>query len=175
MKTMSYSGPMEVVCVSLETDEQLLESIRAAIAAHDIQNGVIVSGIATLKRCQMHYVEHTDFPPEDTFFTVEKPLEVGAVSGIIADGEPHVHIVFGCRDTQTWVGHLEDDSAVAYLCELCILKFNGLRMARHGHEAHGVKRLGPEVGEPAGEALTAAAGPGRAVRSRPPSARDRSG
>lgn len=143
MKTMSYSGAMEVVCVSLETDEKLLESIRAAIAEHDIRNGVIVSGIATLKRCSMHYVEHTDYPPQDAFFTVAKPLEVGSVSGIIADGEPHVHVVLGCRDDETWVGHLEEGSAVAYLCELCILKFNGLRMGRHAHPTQKIRRLGP--------------------------------
>ncbi|MFC1462524.1 PPC domain-containing DNA-binding protein [Verrucomicrobiota bacterium] len=142
METMKYDGQMEVVVVRLDPDENLLGSVEKAIVEHDIRNGVVLSGIATLKRCEMHYVEHTDFPPDNTFHTVEKPLEVGSISGIIADGKPHLHIVVGCRDSGTWVGHVESDCIIGYLAELCILKFPGLEMARHFNEQRGISQLG---------------------------------
>ena len=143
MKSMHYDGGMEVVVVSVEPGEKLLEAIEQAIAAHDIRNGVVISGIATLKRCEMHYIEHTDFPPDDTFYSVEHPLEVGSVSGIIADGQPHLHIVSGWKDRKTWVGHLERGSIVGYLAEICVLKFNDLAMVRRRDEQRKINLLGP--------------------------------
>jgi predicted DNA-binding protein with PD1-like motif len=134
---------MEVITVCLDPGEKILESIREVITQHDIRNGVVVSGIATTKRLTMHYIEHTDFPPDNAFYSVDKPLEVGSIGGIIADGEPHLHVVAGHADTQCWVGHLEDDSVVAYLAEICILKFNGLEMTRHLDEERKISLLGP--------------------------------
>ena len=148
MKAMRYSGDIEVIAVCLEPGEPLLESIRAVIKQHDIQNGVVVSGVATLKKCRMHYINHTDFPPKDTFYEVEKPLEVGSISGMIADYEPHLHIVIGCKDDKTWTGHLEEGSIVGYLAEICILKFNGLQMSRKPDEKRKVKMLGPKTENP---------------------------
>ncbi len=138
MKTMNYSGPIEVITANLEPGEKLLESIKQIIKKYDIQNGFITSGAATLKESQMHHIEHTDFPPKDTFYTVEKPLEVGFVGGIVANSEPHLHMVVGYRDEKTWVGHVEND------CIVCIFKFNGLHMIRHRDNERKINVLGPK-------------------------------
>ncbi|MBD3392269.1 MAG: hypothetical protein GF418_09395 [Chitinivibrionales bacterium] len=82
MRSMSYNGPVEVITVAVDPGEKLLESVRAAVAEHDIRNGVVVSGVATTKTCRMHHIEHCDFPPEDTVYSVEAPLEVGSINGI---------------------------------------------------------------------------------------------
>ncbi len=144
MKTMAYSGNIDVVVANLEPGEPLLESIREIIKKHGIRNGVLVSGVATLKRSHMHFIEGTDYPPDNTFYVVEKPLEVASISGIIAEGQPHLHMVIGHRDEKAWAGHVEDDCIVAYLAELCILKFNGLEMARHWDEERQLGSLGPK-------------------------------
>jgi predicted DNA-binding protein with PD1-like motif len=142
--TLQHRGPVEIVVVGLEPGEMLLESIREAIREHDIQNGAVVSGIGTLKTCQMHYVQHTGFPPRDERYTLEKPLELVSVSGAIADGEPHLHIVVSCRDEEVYAGHLEDESEVLYLAEIVVLKFNDLEMARRFDAERGISLLGPK-------------------------------
>jgi predicted DNA-binding protein with PD1-like motif len=142
MKTLEHSGPTQVVVVALGPGELLLESIRDAIRKHDIRSGAVVSGIGTLKTCQMHYIEHTEFPPKDRFFRLAKPLELVSVSGIIADSEPHLHIVVSCGQEEVWAGHLEPESEVAYLAEIAILKFNDLPMARRLDETRRIKLLG---------------------------------
>ena len=144
MKTLEHGGPTQVVIIALEPGEMLLESIREAIARHDIRNGVVVSGIGTLRTCHMHYIEHTDFPPKDRFFRLVKPLELVSTSGLIADGEPHLHIVVSCGETEVWAGHLEPESEVAYLAEIVILKTSGPAMVRTKDEARGIKLLGPK-------------------------------
>jgi hypothetical protein len=143
MKVLKHGGPVEVVAIGLGPGEMLLESITQACREHDIKNGAVVSGIGTLKQCRMHFIEHTDFPSTDRFYTVEKPLELLSVSGLIANGEPHLHVVVSCRDEQVWAGHLEDGSEVAYLAEVAILKFNDLRMARHLDPTRKIRLLGP--------------------------------
>lgn len=142
MFTKSYTGPVDVIAVGIRPGEMLLESIEAAIQAHDIQNGVVVSGIATLKVAQMHHIVHDHFPPEDRFFAIEKPLEVSNISGIIADGTPHLHMTVGYRDEWSIAGHLEPGSEVLYLAEVVILKFNGLALERHRDEERRINLLG---------------------------------
>lgn len=144
MNVMKYKGPVEIVTLGIQPGEKLLERIREACREQDIRNGVVLSGIGTFKTCQMHYIKDTEFPPTDVFYTLDKPLELAGVSGIIADYEPHLHIVVGCGEQKAWAGHLEPDSEVIYLAEICIMKFNGLEMTRTLDETRGVKLLGPK-------------------------------
>ncbi len=144
MNIMQRGDFAHTVVIGLGPGEMLLESIRAACRKAKVVNGAVVSGVGTLKTCRMHYIEHTDFPPKDRFFTIEKPLELVSVSGIIADGEPHLHIVISHADSEVWAGHLEDGSEVAYLAEIAILRFNGLRLARRLDEDRKIKLIGPK-------------------------------
>jgi predicted DNA-binding protein with PD1-like motif len=144
MKTLEHTGPTQMVIVALEPGEMLLESLREAIQKHDIRSGVVISGIGTLKTCQMHFIEHTDFPPKDKFFTLKAPLELVSVSGIVADGEPHLHVVVSCGEGHVWAGHLEPESEVAYLAEIALLKFNDLAMVRRLDEGRRIRLLEPK-------------------------------
>jgi len=146
MFTKAYTGPVEVIAVGIQPGEMLLESVESAVKEHDIQNGVVVSGIATLKVANMHHIIHDRFPPEDRFFTIEKPLEVSNISGIIANGQPHLHITVGYRDEWSVAGHLEPGSEVLYLAELVILKFNSIQLERYRDEERRISLLGSKGG-----------------------------
>ena len=74
MNVISGTSRMDMVVVGLAPGEMLLESIRQAIAEHDVRNGVVVSGIGTLKNLRMHYILHTDFPPADEIVNIVRPL-----------------------------------------------------------------------------------------------------
>ena len=130
MNTMQRDGSTGMVVIGLGPDELLLESVQEAIREHDIQTGVVVSGIGTLKKCVMHYIVHTNFPPEDRFFTIEGALELLSVSGVIADAEPHLHGLVSQGESPAQGGHIEPGCVVAYLAEIAIMKFNDLPMRR---------------------------------------------
>ena len=144
MNIIKGKGDIEVINLGIEPGEMLLESITQAIEKYDIQNGVVVSGIGTLKTCNMHYINHTDFPPSDSIYHLEKPLELLSVSGIIANKEPHLHIVVACKDSEVYGGHLEPESEVAYLAEISILKTNFIQMKRHLDSKRKIRLLGLE-------------------------------
>jgi uncharacterized protein len=144
MNVMHRAGPMEMVVVALQPGEMLLESIREAIRKLDIRNGAVVSGIGTLKNLSLHYIKHTDFPPTEGRVNIERHLELLSVSGIIADGEPHLHVVVSCERDEMYGGHLEEKSEVAYLAEIAILRCDRLEMARHMDERRKIRLLGPK-------------------------------
>jgi len=127
--------------VGLEPGEMLLESLQKVIESHGVKNGVVVSGIGTLKACRMHYILHTRFPPEDEIMTLVKPLELVSVNGLIADGEPHLHITVSCGKDEVYAGHLEPGSEVLYLAEIAMLVFDEPRMIRRVDQERKVKLL----------------------------------
>ncbi|MGC9523297.1 MAG: PPC domain-containing DNA-binding protein [Anaerolineae bacterium] len=145
MFSKSFAGDLEVLVVGVAPGEMLLETIEAAIEEHGVQNGAVVSGIGTLKVARMHHIEHDRFPPDDRFFTIEKPLEVSNISGIIADGKPHLHMTVGYRDEWAVAGHLEPGSEVLYLAEVTILRFDDLKLDRHFDAERKVSLLGKKV------------------------------
>jgi uncharacterized protein len=145
MNVMQSEGPNRVVVIGLQPGEMLLESIQQVVRECGIQNGAIVSGVGTLKSCQMHYVTHTGLPPIDRFYTLkDKPLELLSVSGLIAAGEPHLHIVVSCGETEVYAGHLEPGSETLYLAEVAIQEFSGLKMTRRLDPVRNIKLLGPQ-------------------------------
>jgi predicted DNA-binding protein with PD1-like motif len=143
MNIMHASVATEIITVGFAPGEMLLESIREVIRIQDIQNGAVISGIGTLKTCNMHYVTDCGFPPTDRIFSLEKPLELLSINGLIANGEPHLHIVVSCGEHEVYAGHLEDGSEVLYLAEMAIQKFNALKMVRHFDSERRIALLGP--------------------------------
>jgi hypothetical protein len=141
MKVIESGGRPRFYAIGLGPDELLLESIKEAIGKYDIRNGAVLCGVGTLKRCRLHYVNTSAFPPENKFYTIEEPLEIVSISGLIADYEPHIHISAGCRDNRSWVGHLEDGSVVLYLAEMMVTKMDDLKMKRRTDERYKVSLL----------------------------------
>ena len=130
MNVIESKGPPGLVAIGLGPDEKLLESIQAVIKSHNIRDGAVVSGIGTLKRCHMHYVNTITFPAENRFYVVEEPLEIGSITGLIADYEPHLHMTAGCRDQRTYTGHVEPGCVVLYLAEILIMRMDNGKLGR---------------------------------------------
>jgi len=141
MEVIKSRGDPAALVVGLGPDEKLLESIKEIVRAHCVRNGAVVSGVGTLKRCNMHYVNTTTFPPENKFYTLVEPLEIASINGLIADYEPHLHIVVGCRDQKTYAGHIEEGCIVLYLVEVMILRTDSLAMKRVTNNRWGIALL----------------------------------
>lgn len=106
--------------VRLDKDDLMLESILKVIEEYKIRNAVVISGIGTLSDATIHMVTTTTYPAVETFPRWENvPIELSSVSGIIADGQPHLHMVFS--DIKgTYGGHMEPGCRILYLGELVI-------------------------------------------------------
>jgi hypothetical protein len=139
----TFQGDDGHVVVQLHPGDRALESIEDAIEEHDIDTGVVVSGIGSLNKLHVHYVVpyegFPDLPDEDDevdeYIHEEGAWEVGSLQGAIADGEPHLHITaFEPESDRMLAGHLEPESVVHALMEIVIRPIDGVELTRRPEE-----------------------------------------
>ncbi|MFB6135852.1 MAG: PPC domain-containing DNA-binding protein [Halobacteriaceae archaeon] len=131
------------VVVRLDTGDLLLESVREACADHGVHTGAVVSAIGTLRNLNVHYLHTDDLEQEqadrNTMLELDGCWEVTAVEGLIADGDPHLHVT-AFDGERTVAGHLEEGNEVNALGEVLIRDLEGLELTRRPNE-HGVSTL----------------------------------
>lgn len=131
------------VVVRLDTGDLVLESIRRACEDHGVDTGAVVSAIGTLRNLRVHYL-HTDdldrsSEERNTVLDLDGAWEVSGIQGMIADGEPHLHVT-AFDGERTIAGHLEEGNEVNALGEVLIRKLDGPSLTRRPNE-HGVSML----------------------------------
>jgi uncharacterized protein len=120
----------EVYRVLLDRDALLLESINDIIKQKQVQDGHVMITAGSVQECTYHYVTSTDSKPKDEFKTVKGPFEILSAGGIIANGEPHLHITLSAPDKGAFGGHLEKGCRILYLGEVTIFKYSGPPLVR---------------------------------------------
>jgi predicted DNA-binding protein with PD1-like motif len=99
-----------VIRVKFKTD--LLAGIEQQVKAQHIRNGVILSGIGSLRGYSVHQVSNRDFPTQN-IFTEERdtPCDLVGMNGYVVDGKVHAHMTLG-TGTKAIAGHLEPGTEV---------------------------------------------------------------
>jgi predicted DNA-binding protein with PD1-like motif len=133
----------EVYRVVLDRNALLLESIRDVIQQKNVQDGEVLVTAGSVQECTYHYVTSTDLKSKDEYRTVKGPFEILNAGGLIAAGEPHIHITLSSPDKGAFGGHLENGCRVLYLAEITILKYAGQPLARKKNE-NGITLLQPK-------------------------------
>mgnify|MGYP002624944844 FL=1 len=122
-----------VVILNLKRGELLLETIEKELAKSGIRNAVISSAIGSLQKVVLHRVIGTGREPEDEFITLEKPMELASLQGIVLDGKAHFHMVVSDVEN-AYTGHLEPGTTVLYLTEVSLLELKGVSLSREKNE-----------------------------------------
>jgi predicted DNA-binding protein with PD1-like motif len=118
----------------------LLESILDVIKQKDVKDGHVAVTAGSVQECTYHYVASTATKPKDVFRTVKGAFEILGGGGIIADGQPHIHITFSEQEKPAFGGHLEKGCKILYLGEVTITKYSGPALTRKPN-ANGVGLL----------------------------------
>ncbi len=124
------STVQEVFRLRLDRGDLLLESILDVIKKHGIQDGAVMTAAGSLQECTWHGVKSLAANPEQLFTSKKGPMEIINVNGIIAAGEPHIHMTLSSPEGGAFGGHLENGCKVLYRAELTIAKFAGTPLAR---------------------------------------------
>jgi hypothetical protein len=133
----------EVYRVVLDRNSLLLESILDVIKQKNVQDGEVFVTAGSVQKCTYHYVTSTAPKSKDEYRTVEGPFEILNAGGLIAAGEPHIHITLSSPDKGAFGGHLEKGCRVLYLAEITILKYAGEALSRRPNE-NGITLLQPK-------------------------------
>lgn len=73
------------------------------------------------------------------FLKFKGSIELASLQGVIASGEPHLHIAV-CDENRITAGHLEDDCIVLTLAEIVILRADA-SMKRIYNQPEKIKQL----------------------------------
>ena len=143
MRGFMADGFGRAVVLNLERGEKLLESIKDQLSNRGIKNAVILSAIGSLQKAVFHRVTNMDDVPVDEFVTLEKPMELASLQGVVVDGEPHFHMVISDLEN-TYTGHLEEGTTVLYLVEITLAEITDINVLRK-KEKHGIMKLSTKV------------------------------
>ena len=124
----------DVIRIRLDRGDLLLETILDTIKTYDIQDGAVLTAVGSLQECTFHGVVSLAEKPEQKFTTRKEAMEILNINGIIAAGEPHLHMTLSTT-SGAFGGHLEKGCKVLYRAELTIAKFSGVRLARTPNKA----------------------------------------
>ena len=100
-----------LVVVRMNADEDLLESLRAAVQQANLRNGMILSGAGSLKRYRVHVVKTTALPPGDVVFEGEGPFDILTLTGAVLDGRVHAHLTFSNTE-KAMGGHVHEGCVI---------------------------------------------------------------
>ncbi|MBN1524050.1 MAG: DNA-binding protein [Spirochaetales bacterium] len=114
-----------LIFIRFDPKEDLMDGLKKIIEQEHIAAGVVLSGIGCFAKCRIHQVDVSETPDllnrKQAYRELSGGWEIGSIQGIIADGEPHLHVTLSEGD-KTVSGHLEPGSIVFTLIELSILK-----------------------------------------------------
>jgi uncharacterized protein len=77
-----------------------------------IKNGVILSGIGSLRGYHVHQVNNRDFPTSNIFTKMPNtPTDLVGMNGYVVNGAVHAHVILGTGE-KAIAGHLEPGTEV---------------------------------------------------------------
>ena len=141
MISFCKEGTGRLLIINLERGDLLLEGIRSELDKHGIRDAVITSAIGSLSKVVLHRVTGLEPKPVDEFVTLEKPMELASLQGVVLDGHPHFHMVVS-DVKQAYTGHLEEGTTVLYLVEITLLELKNPGLKRVSDDL-GIAKLRP--------------------------------
>jgi len=129
------------ILVMFDRDDLLLEGLQEVVKKEKIDTAAITGGIGSLQRVHLHTITSTGLPPTDKYWNFTGPIELASVQGSVIGGDAHAHIaVFDWDSKQTYIGHLEPGSVVAYRAEVSLAVLEGVQTERY-NDAEGNYRI----------------------------------
>ena len=113
------------VLMQLDKGELILESIESEMRRLDIKKAIITSGIGSARKLTYHRIKTVSDDPTNEYVTLEMPIEIGSMQGIVIDYEPHIHVTFSDPEGATAAAHMEPGCEVQYLVELSFIELLG--------------------------------------------------
>ena len=120
----------DVYRIRVDRGQPLLESINAAIKEQNIQDGIVLTGVGTVQDCTYDSVKSLDSSVKDEVIHLKGAHELVGLEGLIAAGEPHIHITLSHFQTGAVGGHLVNGCQVYRCVEVTIVKLSGTPLAR---------------------------------------------
>lgn len=128
MESMAFNVK-RIHIVRIDPGEDVLCSLRKFLKETDILQGIVVGGYGTLTAHHLHWVTHNRIPTNNVFGHAEAGIEMLGMSGLVVDGEPHIHVTLATVNG-AYGGHMEEGCKAYVLCEIFLAEIQGSKLAR---------------------------------------------
>jgi predicted DNA-binding protein with PD1-like motif len=102
----------QVLVLRFKNQADLLDGLESMVKQQKIRNGVILSGVGSVRSYHFHTVSNGTFPTKNIFVKdPAAPADIVSMNGYVIDGRIHAHITFADAD-KAFGGHLESGTSV---------------------------------------------------------------
>ena len=115
--------------VRIDPGEDVLASLQRFLEEAGVRQAVVLGGYGTLAAYHLHWVTHNRIPTDNRFGRGEGGIEILAMSGLVVEGQPHVHVALATADG-AFGGHLEPGCIAYVLCEVFLGEIEGVSLSR---------------------------------------------
>lgn len=113
----------------VDPGEDILCSVKDFLGKTGIQQAIVMGGYGTLATHCLHWVTHNRFPAENVIGRSEGGIEILGMSGLVADGEPHIHMTLATQQG-AYGGHMHEGCKAYVLCEIYFAEIEGKKLTR---------------------------------------------
>ena len=133
----AISGQFErVVVLRFKFKTDLLAGLERMVNEQNIKNGVILSGIGSLRGYHVHQINNRDFPTRNIFTkALDTPCDLVGMNGYIVNGVLHAHMTIGTGD-KAIAGHLEPGTEVFTYAIVTVGVMNGTDLSKVDDKAY---------------------------------------
>jgi predicted DNA-binding protein with PD1-like motif len=127
----AISGQFErVVVLRFKFKTDLLAGLEQMVKQENIRNGVILSGIGSLRGYHVHQINNRDFPTRNVFTkALDTPCDLVGMNGYIVNGVLHAHMTIGTGE-KAIAGHLEPGTEVFTYAIVTVGVMNGTNLGK---------------------------------------------
>ena len=101
-----------IVVLRFKYKTDLLAGMQQMVKQERFQNGVILSGVGSVRGYQIHQVTNRTMPSHDTFVkNPTQPADLVSMNGYVINGRIHAHVTLGTPE-KAIAGHLEPGTTV---------------------------------------------------------------
>ncbi len=111
----------------IDPGEDVLLSVKDFLGKTRIQQAIVMGGYGTLAADRLHWVTHNRIPSENVIAGTEGGIEILGMSGLVVDGEPHIHITLSTQQG-AYGGHVEEGCKAYVLCEIFLAEIEGKKL-----------------------------------------------
>ena len=126
---------MKTHAFRLKRGDDLLLSIRAYAAAHDIRAGALLSGVGCVTRAVIRDASGV------TTHELSGRYEIVSMTGTVSSERTHLHISLAGEDMQVLGGHLCEGTLVNTTCEVVLLELSGMTFSKEFDPQTGYNEL----------------------------------
>jgi predicted DNA-binding protein with PD1-like motif len=113
----------------IDPGEDVLGSVKNFLGKSGICQAIVLGGYGTLAADRLHWVTHNRIPSENVIARSEGGMEILGMSGLVVDGEPHIHITLSTQQG-AFGGHVEEGCTAYVLCEIFFAEIQGKKLYR---------------------------------------------